>query len=185
MCSYWTRLWSMEDDVVDGSVDVVVVAIESLLDGGGRDLAPSSLTGGLVRLAAHLAAGTGRFAVLSGELDARGDTAVAGLGEASLTGWLVRACGMSLVTAREHVRTARALRALPATTAALCAGSLSWAKARAIARVATPATDTVWCEQSGHADGGAARAPVPHGVGPVVAGRGRRRRPTPSRRWVR
>src|SRR5699024_4437113 len=49
--------------------------------------------------------------------------------------------GMASVTAREHVRVARALRHLPATTAELTAGRLSYSKVRAISRVASADTE--------------------------------------------
>ena len=47
-------------------------------------------------------------------------------------------CGMSPTTAREHVRVARALRGLPLIKAAFDAGRLSYAKVRALTRIAAP-----------------------------------------------
>jgi hypothetical protein len=55
---------------------------------------------------------------------------------ASCAQWLAWQCGMSPVTAREHVRVARALRALPRIAAAFDAGRLSYAKVRALTRIA-------------------------------------------------
>lgn len=49
---------------------------------------------------------------------------------------------MSLCAAREHLRVAHAMAALPATTAAFTTGRLSYAKVRAISRIATPATES-------------------------------------------
>ena len=43
--------------------------------------------------------------------------------------------------AREHVRVAKALRRLPLITAAFVEGRISYAKARALTRVAEPATE--------------------------------------------
>ncbi|HZF30836.1 MAG TPA: DUF222 domain-containing protein [Gammaproteobacteria bacterium] len=57
-------------------------------------------------------------------------------GCASCAEWLVWSCGVSLSAARERVRTANALRALPAISAALADGRLSYTKARALTRVA-------------------------------------------------
>src|SRR5262249_5504058 len=53
-------------------------------------------------------------------------------GCASCADWLVWSCGLSLSAARERVRTANALRALPAISAALADGRLSYTKARAL-----------------------------------------------------
>ena len=58
-------------------------------------------------------------------------------GCASCAEWLVWSCGLSLSAARERVRTANALRGLPAISAALAGGRLSYTKARALTRVAT------------------------------------------------
>jgi hypothetical protein len=48
---------------------------------------------------------------------------------------------MSPGTAREHVRVARTLRDLPVIRGEFAAGRLSYAKVRALTRIATPATD--------------------------------------------
>lgn len=55
--------------------------------------------------------------------------------------WLSWRIGLDLATAREKVRVARALGALPAIDKALAAGRLSYAKVRALTRVATPEND--------------------------------------------
>ena len=52
--------------------------------------------------------------------------------------WLNVKCGMSLGTAREKVRVALALYALPQCSAAFAAGDLSYSKARALSRCANP-----------------------------------------------
>ena len=49
--------------------------------------------------------------------------------------WLAWRCGISLSAAREKVRTAQALRSLPATGAAFAEGRLSYSKVRALTRV--------------------------------------------------
>lgn len=104
-------------------------------------------------LAAGIAASTCRFLVLLGEFDAReGWGHYAGV--TSSTHWLSWQCGMARVTARDHVRVARALRELPLTTAEFAAGRLSYSKVRAITRVATPDTEAelVQVARSGTAD---------------------------------
>ncbi|HEX5046947.1 MAG TPA: DUF222 domain-containing protein [Gammaproteobacteria bacterium] len=58
-------------------------------------------------------------------------------GCASCAEWLVWSCGLSLSAARERMRTANTLRGLPALSAALADGRLSYTKARALTRVAT------------------------------------------------
>ena len=50
--------------------------------------------------------------------------------------WLAWRCGISLSAAREKVRTAQALRTLPAISAAFEEGRLSYSKARALTRAA-------------------------------------------------
>jgi hypothetical protein len=50
-------------------------------------------------------------------------------------------CGLDLHTARDRVRTARALEALPAMTAAFASGAVSYSKVRALTRIATPANE--------------------------------------------
>ena len=55
--------------------------------------------------------------------------------------WLSWKCQMSSGTAREHVRVARALRDLPVIRARFAAGRLSYAKVRALTRIAAPATE--------------------------------------------
>ncbi|MEQ9508985.1 MAG: DUF222 domain-containing protein, partial [Alloalcanivorax xenomutans] len=52
--------------------------------------------------------------------------------------WLVANCGITLGAAREKVRVARQLKALPVVNEAFSEGGLSYSKVRAITRVATP-----------------------------------------------
>ena len=62
-------------------------------------------------------------------------------GATSCAVWLGWRVGWDPGTAREHVRVARALGALPLIDAALAAGRLSYSKVRALTRVATAATE--------------------------------------------
>src|SRR3954451_21395403 len=81
-----------------------------------------AITAGAVRLAAATAA----WLRLVAEFDERGGWHGGGL--PSCAHWVAWQCGMSPVTAREHVRVARALRGLPRIAAAFDAGRLSYAK---------------------------------------------------------
>ncbi len=62
-------------------------------------------------------------------------------GYLSCAHWLNWRTGIDLGAAREKVRVARALPGLPLISAALACGSISYAKVRAITRVATPETE--------------------------------------------
>ena len=57
-------------------------------------------------------------------------------GQRNCAEWLAWRCGLSLSAAREKVRTAQALRSLPAISAAFADGRLSYSKVRALTRVA-------------------------------------------------
>jgi hypothetical protein len=58
-----------------------------------------------------------------------------------MAGWLSWRCGISPVTAREQVRVARAIVGLPLLRDRFSTGRLSYWQVRAIARVASPATE--------------------------------------------
>ena len=93
----------------------------------------------ICELAGHLAAATCRFLVLLADFDARRGWASWEMG--SCAQWLSWKCQLSSGTAREHVRVARALRDLPVIRARFAAAELSYAKVRALTRIATPATE--------------------------------------------
>jgi hypothetical protein len=90
----------------------------------------------LCTLAGQIAAATARFLRLLADFDARDGWA--GWGVVSCAHWLSWRCGFDLRTAHEHVRVARSLRDLPKVSDAFEQGRLSYSKARAISRVATP-----------------------------------------------
>jgi hypothetical protein len=83
-----------------------------------------------------MAAATAAWLRLVAEFDER--EGWAGVGILACGHWLAWQCGMSPTTAREHVRVARALRALPRISGAFSAGRLSYAKVRALTRIAAP-----------------------------------------------
>jgi len=89
-------------------------------------------------LSAHLDAATARLLDLIREFDARGGW---NGGFRSCAAWLSWRVGLDLGAARERIRVARALGALPLLAQALAGGELSYAKVRALTRVATPETE--------------------------------------------
>jgi 5-methylcytosine-specific restriction endonuclease McrA len=92
----------------------------------------------IAELSAHLDAATARLLDLIREFDAREGW---GNGFRSCAHWLSWRVGLDLGAAREKVRVARALGTLPRLAQALARGELSYAKVRALTRVATPETE--------------------------------------------
>jgi hypothetical protein len=92
----------------------------------------------IAELSAHLEAATARLLDLIREFDARGGW---NNGFRSCAHWLSWRVGLDLGAARERVRVARALGSLPRLAQALGQGELSYAKVRALTRVATPETE--------------------------------------------
>src|SRR3982074_2388334 len=92
----------------------------------------------IAELSAHLEAATARLLALIREFDTRGGW---NTGFRSCAAWLSWRVGLEPGAAREHVRVARALGTLPALAEALARGELSYAKVRALTRVATPETE--------------------------------------------
>ncbi len=92
----------------------------------------------IAELSAHLDAATARLLDLIREFDARGGW---NTGFRSCAAWLSWRVGLDLGAARERVRVARALGTLPLFAEALARGELSYAKIRALTRVATPETE--------------------------------------------
>ena len=88
----------------------------------------------ITTLAGHLNAANARFLALIAELDRRGGWAEWGV--KSCAHWLNWKCGIDLGAAREKVRVARALEALPRMAGLMAEGRLSYAKVRAMTRVA-------------------------------------------------
>ena len=111
---------------------------ESLIDLGHQ----------IVELAGHLNAAHYRFLMLIAEWDRRkgwndGSTQ-------SCAHWLNWKCGIDMGAAREKVRTAHALANLPNIAAAMQRGELSYAKVRAITRVACPNTESLLLQYALH-----------------------------------
>src|SRR2546426_10467632 len=92
----------------------------------------------IAELSAHLDAATARLLDLIREFDACDGW---GNGFRSCAAWLTWRVGLDPGAARERVRVARALGTLPRLAQALARGELSYAKVRALSRVATPETE--------------------------------------------
>ena len=92
----------------------------------------------IAELSAHLEAATARLLDLIRAFDAREGW---NTGFRSCAAWLSWRVGLDLGAARERVRVARALGTLPLLAQALAHGELSYAKVRALTRVATPETE--------------------------------------------
>jgi Domain of unknown function (DUF222)/HNH endonuclease len=101
----------------------------------------------ICELAGHLAAATYQFLVLVGDFDTRRGWASWEL--PSCSAWLAWKCQIAPGTAREQVRVARALRELPVIGAEFAAGRMSYAKVRALTRIATPDTEAGLAELAG------------------------------------
>src|SRR5437660_8536508 len=89
-------------------------------------------------LSAHIEAATAHLLDLIREFDARAGW---NTGFRSCAAWLSWRVGLDPGAARERVRVARALGVLPLLARALARGELSYAKVRALTRVATPETE--------------------------------------------
>ena len=92
----------------------------------------------IAELSVHLEAATARLLDLIRDFDTRGGW---NNGFRSCAEWLSWRVGLDLGAAREKVRVARALATLPKLAQALAHGELSYAKVRALTRVATPETE--------------------------------------------
>jgi hypothetical protein len=137
----------MDDSGGVGVRDGVPAVVAAGAAPGQRSVAELAreITSGAVRLAAATAA----WSRLVAEFDER--EGWAGVGIQSCAHWLAWQCGLAPGAAREHVRVARALRALPVTAHAFAAGRLSYSKVRAVTRVAEPGTEAELVELATHA----------------------------------
>ncbi len=125
------------------------------MDGQIRVLAPSPflpnphsrhcslgrLEAEITELWGHMNAATARFLALVAEFDR--NKAYERHGLVGTAQWLNWQCGIGPVAAREKVRVARALEALPQIAASFASGEISYSKVRAMTRVATPANEDV------------------------------------------
>ena len=111
----------------------------------------TSLSPDLVALAADLAAAEHRWLLMVAEFDRR--EGWAGAGVVSCAHWLSWRLGLSPEAAREKVRVARALTQLPKISEAFGKGELSYSRARAVTRAATPENEELLVDIARHSTG--------------------------------
>ncbi|MEO5632520.1 DUF222 domain-containing protein [Gaiella sp.] len=99
-----------------------------------REAATEQRVDELASLSAHLSAATARWLELVWEMREQGDSS-------DLQAFLAWRCGITGREAREFLRVAEALQALPATRAAFARGELTFSKVRALTRVATAVSE--------------------------------------------
>ncbi|HEY6320927.1 MAG TPA: DUF222 domain-containing protein, partial [Thermoanaerobaculia bacterium] len=104
--------------------------------GGGGEL--EELGERIAELAAQISAATYELLAMLRDFDERGGWAG---GFHSCAHWLTWRVGLDPGAARERVRVARALGALPLLSAAMRRGEISYSKVRALTRIATPANE--------------------------------------------
>jgi hypothetical protein len=92
----------------------------------------------IAELAAQISAATYELLVMLRDFDERGGW---NGGFSSCAHWLVWRVGLDAGAAREKVRVARALAALPLLSEAMHRGEISYSKVRALTRIATPANE--------------------------------------------
>jgi hypothetical protein len=108
----------------------------------------SDLAHQIIELAGHLNAAHYRFLMLIAEWDHRKGWSDGA--SQSCAHWLNWKCGIDMGAAREKVRTALALTNLPKIAVAMQRGELSYAKVRALTRVACPKTENTLLQYALH-----------------------------------
>jgi hypothetical protein len=103
----------------------------------------------ICQLASHIHAATSRWLRLLAEFDRREGWAPWGC--RSCAHWVSWRCGIAPAAAREHVRVARRLEALPLIAAAFGEGRLSYSKVRALTRVGEIAAEQELLDVARHA----------------------------------
>ncbi|HVR06425.1 MAG TPA: DUF222 domain-containing protein, partial [Thermoanaerobaculia bacterium] len=105
---------------------------------GGEGAELEELGERIAELSAQISAATYELLVMLRDFDERGGW---NSGFHSCAHWLGWRVGLDLGAAREKVRVARALGALPLLSAAMRRGEISYSKVRALTRIATPANE--------------------------------------------
>lgn len=116
-------------------------AAQHFMASSARQTRIQKLEDDLCELAAHIDAALFRWLELLHEFDEC--QGWAGEGIKTCAHWLNWKCGLGLAAARERLRVAHALPALPQTSSAFREGRLSYSKVRAITRVATTRNEEV------------------------------------------
>jgi len=104
-----------------------------------ENLSTNDLEDQITELAGHLNAANYRWLTLIAEFDRRRGWAGAKI--SSCAHWLNFKCGLNLGAAREKVRVAHALPALPKIAASMARAELSYSKVRALTRIARAETE--------------------------------------------
>jgi hypothetical protein len=125
---------------MDGSLDTAKPTLD-LASYTRQQHAFEQLEARITELWGHLNAATFRFLSLVAEFDRTKCYERHGL--VNTAQWLNWQCGIGTVAAREKVRVARALEALPQISAVFARGEVSYSKVRAMTRVATAASESV------------------------------------------
>jgi uncharacterized protein DUF222/HNH endonuclease len=140
------------DTDFDSDIDTASNTDTAIDTGTATDIdtgtATATLGDEIARLSAHIHAATYALLVLIREFDVREGW---GGGFRTCADWLSWRTGIAPGAAREKVRVARALADLPLISAKMRAGSLSFSKARAMTRVATPENEAELAELADHA----------------------------------
>jgi hypothetical protein len=124
------------------------VAVAERENTAPAELSFEELEDEIATLASHIYAGTCRWLELVGELERRGGWAEWGCGSCSQ--WLAWRCALTPRSAREHVRVARRIADLPLIRDAFSRGELSYAKVRALTRVADESSEEELLELARH-----------------------------------
>ena len=125
---------------MDGFADAVLIDAETIGDECSCGLVEpprpiAELEAQITELAGHLNAANHRWLMLIAEFDRREGWADGST--PSCAHWLSWKCGLDRGAAREKVRVARALEALPLISGAMARGEVSYSKVRALTRIAT------------------------------------------------
>ena len=129
-------------DALDATVELGADdALDATIELGADDELDATVELGdeIATLAAHLHAATYRLLTLIAEFDRLRGWEPGG--HRSCAHWLAYRTGIDLGAAREKVRAARALVELPQISASMAQGELSFAKVRALTRVAKPESE--------------------------------------------
>ncbi|MEE4250950.1 MAG: DUF222 domain-containing protein, partial [Alcanivoracaceae bacterium] len=109
----------------------------AIVEEDSHELNGAQLGQAITLLSAQINAANHRLLRMIAEFDRCGGWRAQGAVR-SCAHWLAANCGIALGAAREKVRVARQLVALPEVNEAFAEGGISYSKVRAITRVATP-----------------------------------------------
>lgn len=113
------------------------------------ELPTKALDAEIGELAAHIAAATARWLLLIAEFERRRRHWEVGFSDCA--SWLSWRCSLSPRAAREHLRVARALSAMPKVTAGFLRGQLTYSKVRVLSRIARPHNEEALLTYARHA----------------------------------